>query len=101
MTPTDPISLDPPAPPTGAGGAVVDLLAEPTFEECVAHHSRYFEDRNADRITLEGIPEGHYIAYYDGRIHDHDADPAALVERVATRLHAHQARIFIHYPWMW
>lgn len=101
MTPTDPNTLDPPATTPPAGAPAVDLLSEPTFEECVEHHSRYFDDRAADRIDLLGIPDGHHIAYYDGRIRDHDSDPTALLNRVAARLKVHPARIFIHYPWMW
>ncbi len=79
----------------------VDLLAEPTFEECVAHHSRYFDDRAAGRIDLDGVPEDHHVAYYEGQIVDHDSDPTDLLDRAAARLNIHPARIFIHYPWLW
>lgn len=102
MTPADPTTpaLDPvtPAPPASP---ILDLLAEPTFEECVTHHSRYFTDVAAGRLSFDGIPEGHHIAYYEGRIHDHDADPTALTQRVAAALGVHWARVFIHYPWPW
>jgi hypothetical protein len=102
MTPADPPSpaLDPNAttlPPVRG----VNLLAEPSFEDCIAHHSRYSDDHNAGRITLRGIPDGHYIAYYDGQIRDHDTDPDVLLKRVAASLKVHPARIFVHYPWMW
>jgi hypothetical protein len=98
MTPTDPAA---PVVPPVAVDPSVDLLAEPTFEECVEHHTRYFDDLDTKRIDLTGIPDGHYIAYYNGRIHDHDADPTALLCRVAARLGVHPARVFVHYPWMW
>ena len=99
MPPTDTAALTtdpfaPESPPT-------DLMAEPAFEECVAHHSRYFDDTAAGRLSLRGVPHGHYIAYHDGLIHDHDADPVALLNRVAARLGVHPARVLIHYPWMW
>jgi hypothetical protein len=102
MPPTDPTApaLDPavpstPVPPT------VDLLSEPTFEECVEEYTRYFEDRSADRISVRVAPEGHHVAYFAGRIHDHDADPTALRARVAAALRVHPARIVVDYPWMW
>ena len=46
MTPTDPTpSTRPTTTPPPRGAPAVDLLAEPTFEECLEHHSRYFDDR--------------------------------------------------------
>ena len=100
MTPTDPATVQPPRPDAN-GHATRPLLDEPTFEECVAHHSRYFDDRATGRITLEGVPEGHHVAYYDGRIRGHDADATALLNRVAEALRVHPARVFVHYPWAW
>jgi hypothetical protein len=87
--------------PIPAASESLDPMAEPTFEECVEHHSRYFVDRSAGRIDMNVIPEGHHIAYYEGRIHGHDADPTALMHRVAAKLGVHWARLFIHYPWDW
>jgi hypothetical protein len=104
MTPSDPNApaLDPAATPTAPVTApVVDLLAEPTFEECVTEYARYFEDREAKRISVRVAPEGHHVAYYAGQILDHDADPTALRARVAAALHVHPARIVVDYPWMW
>ena len=99
MTPAEPAppATDPnaAAPPT----APVDLLAEPTFEECVAEYTRYFDDRSAGRISVRIAPEGHYVAYFAGRIHDHDADPTALRVRVAAALGIHPALLVVDYPW--
>lgn len=75
--------------------------AVPTFEECVEEYQRYFDDRNAGRISHVGIPEGHHVAYYGGKIHGHDEDPTALRERVAAALRVHPARVVVHYPWWW
>jgi hypothetical protein len=102
MTPINPTT--PPATPPNANGTpapAVDLLAEPTDEECTEQWNRYYDDVKAGRIDLRGIPEGHYIAYYNGRIHGHDPDSIALQRRVAAALGVHWARVFIHYPWMW
>jgi hypothetical protein len=102
MTPADPTTpaLDPRTPvspvPPAAG-----LLAEPTFEECVEEWNRFFDDQKAGRIDFRDILEGHYIAYYGGQIHGHDADSNALQHRVAAALGIHWARVVIHYPWMW
>jgi len=102
MTPAEPTTPVLAAPTEGQPlTPIVDLLAEPTFEECIAHHSRYSDDQKSGRISLQGIPEGHYVAYYDGQIRDHDFDPTALLKRVATGLNVHSARVFVHYPWMW
>jgi hypothetical protein len=104
MTPTDPTTsaLDPPATaPPAPSNPTVDLLTEPTFEECVLEYTRYFEDRDANRISVRVAPEGHHVAYFAGAIHDHDADPAALRSRVAAALGVHPARIVVDYPWMW
>jgi hypothetical protein len=101
VTPTNSSALDPPATTArSVSKPIADLLAEPTFEECVEHNSRYFDDLNANRIDLRGITQGHYIAYYEGLIRDHDADATALLNRVAARLRVHPARVFVHYPWM-
>ena len=60
MTPTDTVlSPTEPAPPPG-------LLAEPTFEECLAEGQRFYDDLSAGRINLDGIPDTHHIAYYGG-----------------------------------
>jgi hypothetical protein len=103
MTPADPNTIADPTTtiPLPTNTPTVDLLAEPTFEECIEHHSRYFDDRSANQLDFRGIPDGHYIAYFNGRIYDHDVDPVVLLKRVAARLNVHPARVFVHYPWMW
>lgn len=99
MTPADPTTpaLDPAVGPT----PVVDLLVEPTFEECVAEYTRYFADRAAGRVSIQVAPEGYYVAYFGGQIHDHDADPTALRARMAAALHIHPALLVVDYPWAW
>ena len=103
MTPAD--HLTPPADPAPApaanGPPPPDLLAEPTFEECHAECLRYYEDRKAGRVSMRDVPEGHHVAYYAGRIVDHDADYTALRERAGAALGIHPARLVIDYPWMW
>src|SRR5436305_1408280 len=102
MTPAD--HLTPPAeptPPAANGQQPPDLLAEPAFEECHAEWIRYHEDRNAGRVSVRVAPDGHYVAYFGGKIHDHDADYIALRDRVAAALRVHPARLVIDYPWMW
>ena len=99
MTPADPTTpvLNPPSIPNTS----TELLAEPTFEECHAEWIRYHEDLNAGRLHFREIPEGHHIAYYSGRIVDHDEDPILLTVRAAATLNIHPARLVVSYPWMW
>lgn len=102
MAPADPTlpAVDPTVA-NGAPAAPPKLLAEPTFEECVAEYTRYFDDRNAGKISVRVAPEGHYVAYFAGKIHDHDADATALRARVASALGIHPALLVVDYPWMW
>ena len=95
MTPTAlaPVAADPAPPPS--------LLDEPTFDECHAEALRFNADWVAGRITFEGVPDGHFVAYYDGRIVDHDADGYALQGRAAAALGVHFYRVYVSYPWMW
>lgn len=101
MTPTDL------APPPAADSAEApsparpDLLAEPAFEEVQAEWIRFSEEFKAGKFNGEEWPEGHYIAYYGGKVHGHDADMIALQHRVAEALGVHWARLVIDYPWMW
>lgn len=101
MTPADPTT--PAVAPTASNGvpAAPDLLAEPTFEESHAAWVRYYDDLKAGRVNFAGVPEGHHVAYYDGRILDHDADYIALRDRAATAAGVHWARLVIAYPWSW
>lgn len=104
MTPADHVTppADPtPAPPAANGQPSPDLLAEPTFEECIEEWNRYLADREAKRISVRVAPEGHHIAYFGGRIVDHDADYTALLARASAALGIHPARIVMDYPWMW
>jgi hypothetical protein len=87
-------------PPPG-GPPAPDLLAEPTFEECVEEGNRFFDELKAGKFNGWDVPEGHYVAYYAGKVHGHDTDPIALQRRVAAALGVHWARVVIHYPWMW
>lgn len=93
MTPTE---LMYPEPPRSE-----DPRAVPTFEECAEEYQRYFDDSKAGLVSHQGIPEGHHVAYYGGKIHGDDKDPLALRARVATKLGVHPARIVVHYPWWW
>lgn len=98
MTPTDlapPPAADPAAPPSP------DLLAEPTFEECIEEGNRFDADHRAGRLDFTGIPEGHYFAYYGGKIHGHDVDIRALEERVGAALGVHPARVRVFYYGEW
>jgi hypothetical protein len=98
MTPSDPTTpaLDPPtmAPP---GSPAVDLLSEPTFEECIEEWNRYHEDVMAGRFNGASIPPNCYFAYYGGRIIDHDPDFIALQHRAAAKIGVHWARLVIDY----
>ncbi len=99
---TDPTVIDPPATtPPEPPVPVVDLLSEPTFEECIEEWVRYSDGRLAGQIPLTGVPEGHHVAYYAGRIRGHDTDQTALRERAAAALGIHPARLVIDYPWAW
>jgi hypothetical protein len=99
MTPADPTTsaLDPQMAPV----IPTDLLAEPTYEECHAEWIQYHEDHKAGRLPMQDLPEGHHLAYFGGRIVDHDPDMTILRERAATSLGIHPARLVISYPWMW
>ncbi len=81
--------------------ATDDLLAEPTFEECVEEYTRYFKDRDAGLIAIPDAYDGQHVAYFARQIHGHDADPTALRARVAAALCVHPARIVVNYPWAW
>jgi hypothetical protein len=100
MTPTDPTAPAPTTPPPAAAEPVADLLAESTAEECLEEWVRYHDDRKADRLSFEGIPEGHHVAYFGGQIIDHDADYMALCARAAAKAGVHRARLVMDYPWM-
>lgn len=103
MTPTNPTApaLDPTATTTPPSNPTVDLLTEPTVEECIEEWNRYYEDRKAGRISVRVAPEGHHIAYFRGRIIDHDANYLVLRNRAAVAVGVHPARLVIDYPWMW
>lgn len=96
MTPTviTPPTTDPIAPPPAPDP---DLLAEPTWEELIEEGNRFYADDRAGRLDYSGIPEGHHFAYYGGKIHDHDADIRALMERVGAALGVHPGRIRVFY----
>lgn len=96
MTPTATV---PPADPAGPPPVptVPDLMADPTWEELIEEGNRFYADNRADRLDYTGIPEGHHFAYYGGKIHDHDADPSALQERVGAALGVHWARVMVFY----
>jgi hypothetical protein len=99
MTPTDPNTLDPHATTTPPPTAVpaVDLLAEPTFEECIEEWNRYHEDVIAGRLNGMNVPPNCYFAYYGGRIVDHDPDFIVLQHRAAAKIGVHWARLVIRY----
>jgi hypothetical protein len=104
MTPADPNApaLDPtgtPTAPAPTGAHTVDLLAEPTVEECITEWNRYYDDQRTGRLSYAGIPEGHFVAYFGGRIVDHDVNFIALQHRAATAIGVHWARFVIDYPW--
>jgi hypothetical protein len=101
MTPAESAPALDPNTTTPPPAARAHLLAEPTFEECVAEYTRYFDDRNSGRISVRVAPEGHHVAYFAGKIHDHDADATALRARVAAALGIHPALLVVDYPWMW
>jgi hypothetical protein len=54
-------------PPPG-GPPAPDLLAEPTFEECVEEGNRFFDELKAGKFNGWDVPEGHYVAYYAGKV---------------------------------
>lgn len=60
-----------------SGRQFPSLLSEPSFDECIEQGNCYRDDRAAGRIDLRNIPEEHFIAYYGGRVLDHDLDPTA------------------------
>ena len=101
MTPTDLATpaADPAAPPPAP--APPDLLAEPTWEELIEERNRYHDDLMAGRLDYTGIPEGHYFAYYGGKVRDHDADILALQQRVGAALGVHWARVMVDYYGEW
>jgi hypothetical protein len=104
MTPTDPTALDPPgttAPPAGTAAPTIDLLAEPTFEECIEQWNHYDEDGKAGHLNGVDVPGGHYFAYYAGRIIDHDPDYMNLCARAAMKAGVHWARLVIRYCQLW
>ena len=101
MTPTESAPVLDPSAATPPPAPRADLLVEPTFEECIAEYTRYFDDRSSGQISVRVVPEGHYVAYFAGTIHDHDSDATALRARVATALGIHPALLVVDYPGMW
>ncbi len=96
MTPTDPTVIDPTAtPPPEPPVPVVDLMSEPTFEECIEEWNRYHEDVMAGRLNGVRVPVGHHVAYFGGRIIDHDPDFQVLQHRAAAKAGVHWARLVI------
>ena len=74
----------------------IDLLSEPTFEECHGEFCRFMEDKKT--FDLGNQYDRQFIAYYGGRIVGHDPDdPNALRERAAASLEIHPARIITYY----
>lgn len=78
MTPTEAVAaaLDPnaTAPPPAA--------PEVPFEEVIRVHNRFHDELSAGRIDPDRKLVNQHIAYYEGRIIDHDSDPTALFYRV-------------------
>jgi hypothetical protein len=99
MAPADPTT--PALSPSHTATSSLGLLAEPAFEECHAEWIRYHEDKMAGRLPLKDLPQGHYLAYFAGRLVDHDSDMILLTERAAASLGIHPARLVVDYPWMW
>ena len=92
----DPTVIDPPAtPPPAAPAPAVDLMSEPTFEECIIAWNQYYEDAAAGCFKGVNVPDGHYFAYYGGRIIDHDPSLVALQHRAAAAVGVHWARLVI------
>ena len=74
----------------------IDLLSEPTFEECHGEFCRFMED-HASLDLGNKYPE-RFVAYYGGRIVGEDPDdPNALRERAAASLEIHPARIITYF----
>ena len=74
----------------------IDLLAEPTFEECHGEFCRFMEDHAS--LDLGNKYDRQYVAYYGGRIVGQDPDdPNALRERAAAALGIHPARIITYF----
>lgn len=97
MNPT--LTDDVPAPAPPPSGSPLD---EPTFEECIAEWNSYDDARKAGmKIDPDGTHPYRFVAFYGGRIHGYDKDPAELRDRVAAELGIHPARLVIHYPWEW
>ncbi|HEY2911203.1 MAG TPA: hypothetical protein VGI99_13215 [Gemmataceae bacterium] len=74
---------------------VADPLSEPTFEESHADFCRFMEELPS--LDLGNTYPNEFIAYYDGRVVDHDSDSILLCNRAASHLNVHPARIVIYY----
>lgn len=100
MPPPDPHTLAPDpsttTPPPAAAPAV-DLLSEPTSEECIEEWNRYYKDAEAGRFKDVNVPIGHHFAYYGGQIVDHDPDYMTLCARAAAKAGVHWARLVVAY----
>jgi hypothetical protein len=89
MTPTDvnTPALDPPAT------AVEDV----PFEDVTRAHKRFHDERAAGRVDPDRQFVNQHIAYYDGRIIDHDPDPAALYQRIAALPRSQQELVVLYF----
>ena len=93
MTPTTdllPATAPPPLP------AAPNPLDEPTFEECIAEWTRYF-DAPPGGIDPEFKHSDEFVAFYEGQAVDYDPDPTELQKRAAADLGVHPARLVIAY----
>jgi len=72
-----------------------DPLSEPTFAESHADFCRFMEVKAS--LDLGNKYPEEFIAYYDGRVVDHDCDGDALRERIDSQANVHPARFLIYY----
>lgn len=94
MTPTtDVLPATDSAPPLPAAPNPLD---EPTFEECIAEWTRYFDTPGSVLDPGHKHPD-EFVAFYDGKPVDYDPDPTELQKRAAAALGVHPARLVIAY----
>jgi hypothetical protein len=96
MTPADPATpaLDPNAVAAPPAATVSD---EVPFEDVIRAHNRFHDELVAGRIDPDRKLSNQHIAYYEGRVIDHDTDPTALYYRVRAMPGLEPALIVYHY----
>ncbi|MBA4191049.1 MAG: hypothetical protein C0467_23945 [Planctomycetaceae bacterium] len=97
MTPAEPTTpiLDPNAT---VPSPTVPLVDDVPFEDVIRAHNHFHDELRAGRVDPDLKLWNQHIAYYEGRIIDHDVDSTALFHRVSALPGLEPALIVWYFP---